>query len=639
MTCESCGTVLERGQTICPVCGASRTPGQARGGAMNEAARRYRDSMEEGKSVRRTQRSVRPEQQPTAKPPITEAAPKTPVRDASKKPDGSRQPDKAARESGRARSMPPSAGQKQGGSIRGDEPAPRMVRRYEYEAISPQGPSYESFNWVRLCVITFICVLLLTAGLYFFLAKTFTGQYWLASMGFDATSEAYHTLGRDYMAEGSVVRAAAAFEVAQVKDTDNLEVLIDLGKAYMANNRPDRAEIAFTRAIQYWPEYPESYQRLIEIMREQGRNYEALQLVALAMEKCYDDSFQTLYNDLIPATPSASVRGGRFTEVIEDLMLTCEEGATIYYTFNGDDPISEGVVYDGKPIYLEEDVWKLRAVAEKDGMYSAELTQTYTINKPLPDVPRATLLSGTYSSPRTVSLKAGANTTVYYTVDGTTPTTESKVFEEPIKLGYGNTTIRAIAVDVEGKASNELSIGYKIEGTLKNSMDAGKDVIDKLALYKTNQSEFTNTYGQPQSTRFDGEDSRGTYTKLIYPFGYAVFLDKGDEGSPVLTELSTNSTEFSGPRSTKVGMRMEDVLAVFRDAAGEANAKGDRILYNFTYDKDSTKRMGMLTKLSENEYKISYYYGFAKGGQFIELSYYAVDGLITRMEWLQYDTE
>lgn len=212
--------------------------------------------------------------------------------------------------------------------------------------------------------------------------------------------------------------------------------------------------------------------------------------------------------------------------------MSCEEGGTIYYTILGEDPLASGVRYE-EPIYLEEGVWRLRAVTEKNGVYSQELVQSYTVSKPVPDMPKASLQSGTYDSVRTVSLRAGSDTVIYYTIDGTQPTTESKQYnpDEPIQLRIGKTVIRAIAVNIEGKKSNELNIEYECGGRTAYSMNA-KDTVGDLALFETTQSEFVALYGQPQSEQSDGRDALGTYTKLTYAFGYATFLDRGTGGEP-----------------------------------------------------------------------------------------------------------
>ncbi len=542
-----------------------------------------------------------------------------------------------------AGSMPSAEPSVKGGKKAAEPPA-RMVRHHEYEAIGPTGKGIDRFNWVRMCIVSFLCIMILTIGAYFFLAKTEPGQLWLASIGREASMSAYHTLGREYMVDGSISRAIRAFEIAQSKDPNNLEVLIDLGKAYLGNNKVDDAELAFTRAVQHWPAYSEPYRLIVDIMRDQGRNYEAAQLLQLAFTKTEDEFFSTQYDQMVPVMPSFErqksngdwefARGIRY-EAEFDIRMTCNEanGEKIFYITGKSDPVTQGIEYTG-PIHLSEGVTRVSAVSMKDGMYSAPQVQTYTINKPTPDMPKSRLPSGTYDTVRTVALYAADNTTIYYTTDGTAPTDESKEYTEPFPLRIGKTTVRAIAVNVEGQTSNEFSIEYKCNGKVKAAMTE-KDVFTDLTLYKTTQNRFVELHGTPLSEESDGKDKNGyPYTKLTYSFGYAVFVDRKGEKGPVLAELSTKDASFAAPRSTKVGSRMEDVLGAFQDGGGEVNTSGERILYNKT-----DGRLGMVTDLSEGKYHIGYYVRVENSVQWIELSYYIENGLVEHIEWRRYDTQ
>lgn len=61
-----------------------------------------------------------------------------------------------------------------------------------------------------------------------------------------------------------------------------------------------------------------------------------------------------------------------------------------------------------------------------------------------------------------IELTAGKNT-VYYTVDGSEPTTSSTKYTEPIQLSEGETTIKAIAVDKRGIPSMAEEKNYVVE--------------------------------------------------------------------------------------------------------------------------------------------------------------------------------
>ena len=644
MICKNCGVLLGEGHEKCPRCGAplvneedekasarhadspwkrperrvSTLPSdlkRSQGRTQQVAAAEPAPAQEE----RRTERAARSASRPASSPP---PAPEKPVRRAAESTAASR-PDR------RDEPVPPVRENAKGG---GENGGVRMVRRHRYKAIEPEHSDFASLNWIRLLAVTALAVAALAFGVHYFLTKTTPGTLFCARMGFDTTAEAYHALGREYMSGGSISRAVSALEIAQTKEPDELETLIDLGRAYTATNQPERAELAYAHAIECWPSYPESYRYLIDLMMEQGRNYEALQCIELAIEKTGDSYFTALQREVRPATPSVSVLGGSFDKEFE-LTMSADEGAKIYYTVNSKStPMEDGILYT-EPVYLEEGTWRIQLVAAKDGMFSNVNTQTYIVNKPNPDAPKANLQPGTYDKVRQVSLRASKDVVaIYYTIDGTAPTTESKLYEGPIQLRVGKTTLRAIAVNSEGKVSNEMVEEYVCQGKAGTAFKES-DKIDKLELNGTTKAKFISTYGEPAEETDDGYDDLGAYTRLRYTWGSAVFLDKQNGKEPVLVELSTSSPNMKGPRSTGVGMRVDDVLSAFRDAGGEENASGVRNLY--TLRTADTGALGILTREEDGNYHIGYYYHMTTGA-WLELSYYSEDGLITRMEWMWY---
>ncbi|MDL2317538.1 chitobiase/beta-hexosaminidase C-terminal domain-containing protein [Eubacteriales bacterium OttesenSCG-928-A19] len=638
MTCWRCGGAMESTQQQCDACGAQRP-----------ASRRHRAQASASAPAAATgsrDAGMPPSRRASAS---RGSAAKAPSRQQTPPADAPRRP----------RSMPPTDSSRRTAATPSqpqERAQPRMVRRHTYEAIRPQTHGYDHVNWLRLCIIAVCCVVLLCVGIYLYLKGTSPGQRWLAANGREATTEAYHEVGRQFMSTGSISRAIWALEIAQSRDPESLEILIDLGKAYSGNNQMDEAELAFSKAIQDYEAHPDAYRLLANIMLDQGRNYEALQLVEMAMENSSGEFFETLHTQLLPSTPSVSQLGGRFEKEEVITLSTDEKDGVIYYTLDGEDPKESGILYqqategtkdtEGTPaqeIQLLEGGWRLRAVVEKNGMYSKEQSQYYTVVKPSPDMPRSSLAPGKYDAVKNVSLRAtGIDTiAIYYTTDGTEPvyrieedgevTINGRKFEEPITLRIGKTELRAIAVNSNEKVSNVLTVIYECGGRTKTTMTE-VDVIDNLKLFETTRSKFEAAYGAPQSEQPDGVDGLGEYIKLNYSFGYATFLDTGREGrEPVLVELSTTSTAFTAPRGTRVGMRMDDVIAEYRDDGGEERTNGDRLLYSRT-----DGRIGMYTKLSETEYKISYYFK-QTNGQFMEISYYTNNGLVERIEWLQYD--
>ena len=77
--------------------------------------------------------------------------------------------------------------------------------------------------------------------------------------------------------------------------------------------------------------------------------------------------------------------------------------------------------------------------------------------------PEFTPAAGTYAEPQSVTITAQEGATIYYTTDGSEPTTESAVYNEPITVNEGTTTIKAIAVMTGWNNSEVATAQYVIE--------------------------------------------------------------------------------------------------------------------------------------------------------------------------------
>lgn len=75
--------------------------------------------------------------------------------------------------------------------------------------------------------------------------------------------------------------------------------------------------------------------------------------------------------------------------------------------------------------------------------------------------PVASIASGIYDTPFDLTLTAQDGQSIYYTTDGSNPTTESTLYKAPIFIDK-NMDIKAIAVDENGKASDITSLSYQI---------------------------------------------------------------------------------------------------------------------------------------------------------------------------------
>ena len=253
-----------------------------------------------------------------------------------------------------------------------------------------------------------------------------------------------------------------------------------------------------------------------------------------------------------------------------------------------------------------------------NGTYTVKLTVTnaagsddevkyVTVDNVAP-VPSADVASGFYNTDLTVNLTAtdnlDSNPTIYYTLDGSTPTTSSTLYTGPISINNeGNTTLKFIAVDFTGNISNVIERIYTIDKTMPtatvNPVGGTYSDIQAVTLTTTDINPTTTYYTtdgsnpQTSSTRkkYTGPISISTTTTLKF---YAV--DAAGNPSPVYTKTYTINL-------APADLRTETVTTNGNTATGITNYPVSSTVKN--YGGTITKTFYVSYYLSTDQYKSS----------------------------------
>ncbi len=130
------------------------------------------------------------------------------------------------------------------------------------------------------------------------------------------------------------------------------------------------------------------------------------------------------------ATPTFSPAAGTYTSAQTVTINDTTPNPTIYYTTDGTTPTTSSSVYSG-PITVSS-TETVEAIATATGYATSAIgSAAFTINSGASPTATPTFspAAGTYTSAQTVTINdTTPNPTIYYTTDGTTPTTSSPVY-------------------------------------------------------------------------------------------------------------------------------------------------------------------------------------------------------------------
>ena len=187
---------------------------------------------------------------------------------------------------------------------------------------------------------------------------------------------------------------------------------------------------------------------------------------------------------LVCLTPTFSVDEGTYTSS-QSVTLSCATpGATIHYTTDGTTPDGSSPTYSSAIAVASTTT--IKAIAVKDGLLNSPIASaTYTIQCATPTF---SVAAGTYTGSQTVTISTTYGTSIYYTTNGSEPTTGSTLYNGAITVSTTQ-TVKAIAVKTGCTNSAVGSAAYTIQcATPTFSPAAGT--------YNANQSvTLSTTYG------------------------------------------------------------------------------------------------------------------------------------------------
>lgn len=272
--------------------------------------------------------------------------------------------------------------------------------------------------------------------------------YWNSYAG--VVSQGYRALQT-----GEYSLAEKAFQRAIRKDSKKAEAYTGMAQMYIQQKTAEKGEDIFLKAIDAQPANAGLYQAAIDfyIKTEQKEKISSL------LEGC-DDKVLAAVSSYVSEMPVFSLAEGTYSEVQQ---VTLTGKGTIYYTTDDTEPTKSSTKYE-EPVLLDEGTTTIRAVAyNKKGIPSLIAARTYTIEIPIEDAPAVTPSTGQYVSATQITIQVPEGYKAYYTIDGTTPSAASNLYQGPIDMPEGTTIFSAVLISDSGKMTQVTKRNYLLE--------------------------------------------------------------------------------------------------------------------------------------------------------------------------------
>lgn len=295
----------------------------------------------------------------------------------------------------------------------------------------------------NLLITLFLLLALIGVGIYVAYQNSYTG---VMKKGYSA------------LQAGNYEQAESYFNRAIVKDKSRAEAYTGLSEIYIEQNDLDSAESVFLSALGSQPTNADLYQAAIDFYMDT----EQLEKISPLLADCEDETVLNAVSDYVSAAPSFSLEGGTYSEV-QEVTISSSTGGTIYYTTDGTDPTASSEEYR-EPILLQNEgevIIKAIAINDKE-IPSIVSSAKYTIEFPIASAPAVNPATGQYTEPTQITITVPDGYTAYYTMDGTTPTSDSERYTGPVDMPENSQIIfNAVLINNNnGKATDVTTRNY-----------------------------------------------------------------------------------------------------------------------------------------------------------------------------------
>ena len=264
--------------------------------------------------------------------------------------------------------------------------------------------------------------------------------------------------------------------------------------------------------------------------------------------------------DIRCATPAIS-----FDNITSKVSITCgTEGSTIYYTIDNSEPTTTSTAYTG-PFSLTSPT-TVKAIATHGGLDPSVVAELV-----IPQVATPTIQDNGSNAVSITTTTVGV--TIYFTTDGSNPTTSSTKYTVPLSESISNVTIKAIAVK-EGMVTSAVGSNAVIlqcaEPVIARSGNDGFTV--SCSFPASGVTIYYTTDGSAPTTSSCSISSGGTVSctlpVTVNAMAVATNYDNSDVSSATLKEGMDGDGSVRNPYTIKYQVDVEDFINHVNTAEG-----------------------------------------------------------------------
>lgn len=292
-------------------------------------------------------------------------------------------------------------------------------------------------------------------------------------------------------------------------------------------------------------------------------------------------------NRLVAKPPIITPEDG--TEFFESQEVTIThklDGMTIYYTTDGTEPTLESPIYT-EPFEIT-DTTTIKAFAVKNNMDDSEVA-TATLTLKLRDVKKPVIDpegESEFTGSRLVEITCETeDATIYYTVDGSDPTTESKKYTEPFRVST-TTVVKAIGVK-EGLNNSEIATAtlnksesaINVHAFLNPFITSGDGIENNIIsdelmskLDTTDKAAATESIYQTMTQELSVIGNHGDFTYLkmnFYDLVVKVKIDSDPLRDATLDDFAEGGYTITIPYPDGTSLEANDFAIAHMVASGE----------------------------------------------------------------------